>query len=155
VPGEASERLTRALLDLASKGLRPHCSDAGTSSLWLPETEAERAEACKLCAGCPIHAECGASAEALGERWGVWAGRDYTVRPGDHDGRSKQRDAGTMGCMSFPGDDYTRASQVFGNTVRHGMHVRGTHAGAAPRHSGGRGGRGSGTTHWYRAWQRD
>jgi hypothetical protein len=40
----ATDQLTTALLNIASKGLRPHCSDLGTSELWLSEHEPERAE---------------------------------------------------------------------------------------------------------------
>jgi hypothetical protein len=74
----ASERLVRALVDLADRGLRTHCSDRATSKLWLSESEAERAEAAKLCAGCPVFGPCGDAAEANREQFGTWAGRDYT-----------------------------------------------------------------------------
>jgi hypothetical protein len=67
-----SERLTRALITIASCGLRTHCSDPGTSELWLSEHEAERAEAVKLCRGCPVIQPCGQAAEERDERWGVW-----------------------------------------------------------------------------------
>jgi Transcription factor WhiB len=74
----ASERLIKALVDLAARGLRTHCSDPGTSELWLSESEAERAEAAQLCSGCPVFGPCGEAAEANRERFGVWAGRDVT-----------------------------------------------------------------------------
>jgi hypothetical protein len=77
-----SATLTRALVDLASRGERPHCSDPGTSELWLSGHKAERAEAAKLCRGCPVIEPCGQAATARRERWGVWAGVDRTVRPG-------------------------------------------------------------------------
>ena len=35
----ASDALTRALITAASKGLRPHCSDAGTGGLRYPSTK--------------------------------------------------------------------------------------------------------------------
>jgi hypothetical protein len=54
----------------------------GTGGLWLSELGAERREACTLCAGCPVFEACAAAATARGERFGVWAGRDRTVRPG-------------------------------------------------------------------------
>lgn len=79
---DASERLLRALITTASKGLRTHCSDPGTSELWLSEHEPERAEAATLCAGCPVFFPCGQAAEAHDERFGVWGGRDFTRRPG-------------------------------------------------------------------------
>jgi Transcription factor WhiB len=75
-----SEALTRALINLASKGLRPHCSDPGTSELWLSDHPAERREAVKVCAGCPVIVECRTAAEARDERWHVWGGHDYTRR---------------------------------------------------------------------------
>jgi hypothetical protein len=78
----ASERLLRALITIASRGQRTHCSDPSLSELWLSESEPERAEAARLCIGCPVITECGAAAAANDERWGVWGGRDRTVRPG-------------------------------------------------------------------------
>jgi hypothetical protein len=79
--GAASRRFTRALVDLAANGLRTHCSDPVTSELWLSEVEAERAEAARLCRGCPVVAPCGEAAVARGERFGVWGGRDRTRHP--------------------------------------------------------------------------
>jgi hypothetical protein len=73
--------LTLALVTAASKGLRPHCSDPGAEWLWLSEFEAERVEAARLCADCPVIVECGAAADERDERWHVWAGRGYTRRP--------------------------------------------------------------------------
>ena len=35
----ATDTLTRALLDLAARGERTHCSDPGTSELWISESE--------------------------------------------------------------------------------------------------------------------
>jgi Transcription factor WhiB len=75
----ASERLVRALVDIASQGLRTHCSDAG-AELWLSDSEADRAEAARLCIGCPVLAECGAAAAAHGEKFGVWGGVDRSPR---------------------------------------------------------------------------
>jgi hypothetical protein len=76
------DHLTKALLDAAVAGLRPHCSEAGMGGLWLSELESERSEAVKLCAGCPVLAECRAVAVARRERFGVWGARDFTKRPG-------------------------------------------------------------------------
>jgi hypothetical protein len=78
----ASQRFNTALITIASKGLCSRCSDVGTGGLWLSEREAERAEACKLCRGCPVILECAAAADERDERFGVWSGRDYSVRPG-------------------------------------------------------------------------
>jgi Transcription factor WhiB len=79
---EASERLLRALITTAARGQRTHCSDASLGELWLSEHEPERAEAARLCIGCPVFLPCGQAAEAHDERWGVWGGRDRSVRPG-------------------------------------------------------------------------
>ena len=70
--------LTRALVDLAGRGERPHCSDPGSSDLWLSDRKAERREAVKLCRGCPVFDPCGQAAQARQERFGVWAGVDMT-----------------------------------------------------------------------------
>jgi hypothetical protein len=56
---EASAALTRALLDLASRGLRTHCSDVELHQLWLSESQQERAVAARLCRGCPAFIPCG------------------------------------------------------------------------------------------------
>src|SRR5207342_931970 len=56
--------LTRALVDLAAVGQRPHCSDPGTRDLWLSEHDGERAQAALLCHGCPVFAPCGTAAAA-------------------------------------------------------------------------------------------
>jgi Transcription factor WhiB len=76
----ASERLTKALIDLAAQGLRTHCSDPESSHLWLSEDRDERARAGRLCAGCPVTMECWAASVARDERWGVWAGIDRSPR---------------------------------------------------------------------------
>ena len=79
---EASDRFTRALLDLAAAGLRTHCSDPTTHHLWLSEHDNERATAVMLCDRCPVLTVCLQTAEQRDERWGVWGGRDFSVRPG-------------------------------------------------------------------------
>jgi Transcription factor WhiB len=76
------DKLTRAILEAAASGLRPHCSDVGTGGLWLSDHEAERAEAAKLCVGCPVIEPCGQAATARRERFGVWGGVDVTRPPG-------------------------------------------------------------------------
>jgi hypothetical protein len=45
----ASDALTLALLNLAARGERTHCSDPTTHHLWLSESESERAIAVTLC----------------------------------------------------------------------------------------------------------
>jgi hypothetical protein len=79
----ASDALTRRLIDLARQGIRPRCGDAETSYMWTSEHEAERKQAAQWCAGCPVWVECRNAAEKHDERWGVWAGRDFTRRPGE------------------------------------------------------------------------
>jgi hypothetical protein len=75
-----SDQLTRALLNIAARGLRTHCSDPTLSELWLSEHEAERAEACRLCTGCPVERECYEVGKF--QTWGCWGGVDRSVRPG-------------------------------------------------------------------------
>jgi hypothetical protein len=77
----ASERLTRALADLAARGLRHHCADTEVAHLWLSENEHERALAAKLCQQCPIQLECWSAAVARDERFGVWGAVDRTRKP--------------------------------------------------------------------------
>lgn len=74
-----TERFTRALINTAAAGLRTHCSDAATHSLWLSEDEAEHTQAVRLCGGCPVLIECWAPAVG-NETVGVWGGVDRTVR---------------------------------------------------------------------------
>lgn len=38
----ASERFIKALIDLAARGLRTHCSEPEIHHLWLSEVDAER-----------------------------------------------------------------------------------------------------------------
>ena len=79
---EASDRLTAALITMASRALRPNCSDPGSHWMWLSEHPQERQLAALMCGGCPVLSECGDAADANGERFGVWSGRDYTRAPG-------------------------------------------------------------------------
>jgi hypothetical protein len=48
-----TDQLTLALLGLAARGQRTHCSDPTSHHLWLSEYEAERAVAVMLCDHCP------------------------------------------------------------------------------------------------------
>jgi hypothetical protein len=66
-----SDALNRALLEMASRGERTHCSDVGLAGLWLSEHEADRQEACRLCIGCPVQTECLTAATTNQERFGV------------------------------------------------------------------------------------
>ena len=78
----ASDRLTIALLTIAVQGLRAHCSDVATHHYWTSDHPVERALAVRACRGCPVFVECGEAADANDERWGVWSGKDYSVRAG-------------------------------------------------------------------------
>ena len=40
----ATDQLTRALLDIAARGQRTHCSDPGTSELWISDRSREAPE---------------------------------------------------------------------------------------------------------------
>jgi transcription factor WhiB len=77
---EANDQLTKALVAAAARGIRPRCDDYETSYLWLSEDEQERKQATHLCTACSVLAEC----DAVGrhQRFGVFGGRDTTVRPG-------------------------------------------------------------------------
>jgi Transcription factor WhiB len=77
-----TDQLTMALINAASQGLRPHCSDPTTHRLWLSEHESERQVAVMLCRHCPVLTVCRDTAEQRDERFGVWGGRDFSRRPG-------------------------------------------------------------------------
>jgi Transcription factor WhiB len=76
----ASAQFVKALINAAAAGLRPHCSDPVFGDLWLSDNEADRAEAARLCRGCPVLGPCGHAATANGEKFGTWAGVDRTPR---------------------------------------------------------------------------
>ena len=78
----ATDRLTRALLDLAARGERTHCSDPSSHHLWLSEHDNERAGAVMLCDQCPVLTVCRDTAEQRDERWGVGAAKDFSRRSG-------------------------------------------------------------------------
>ena len=54
----ATDTLTRALLDLAGRGERTHCSDPTSHYLWLSERDHERATAVMWCDHCPVLTVC-------------------------------------------------------------------------------------------------
>jgi Transcription factor WhiB len=76
----ASARFTKALIDLATRGLRTHCSDPETHHLWLSEDRHERAQAARLCVGCPVQPECWSVAVTRREWFGVWGAVDFTPK---------------------------------------------------------------------------
>jgi hypothetical protein len=82
----AADRLTKALIDTAALGLRHNCGDPETAHMWLSESETERAQAARLCNGCPVSLECWGAAVARDEKFGVWSGIDRTQHP---NGRAK------------------------------------------------------------------
>jgi hypothetical protein len=85
-----TDALTLALLRLAARGERAHCSDPTSHHLWLSEHEAERAIAVMLCDHCPVLTVCRDTAKQRDERWGVWGGRyDTPTREGSMIERSK------------------------------------------------------------------
>jgi hypothetical protein len=55
---EATDLLTRALLDMAARGERANCSDPITHDLWLSDSDSERAVAVQLCRHCPVETVC-------------------------------------------------------------------------------------------------
>jgi Transcription factor WhiB len=77
----ASDPLTLALLNLAARGERTHCSDPASHYLWLSEHDNERAVAAMLCDHCPVLQVCRDTAEQRDERWGVWGGSDRASDP--------------------------------------------------------------------------
>jgi Transcription factor WhiB len=77
----ASRHFTKALIDLAVRGLRTYCSNPESHHLWLSEDEQERAAATQLCSGCPVQLECWSAANARNEKFGVWGGVDRTKVP--------------------------------------------------------------------------
>ena len=77
---QASDALTRALINAAARGIRPRCGDHETSYLWLSESPAERQQASRLCAGCVVITEC----RNVGQHqsFGVFGSVDVTRAPG-------------------------------------------------------------------------
>jgi hypothetical protein len=79
---QATDRLTIALLNAASRGDKIPCGDYSIAHLFLSESEQERKLAALACHTCPVFNPCGEAADANQEVFGVRAGRDYTRRPG-------------------------------------------------------------------------
>ena len=78
----AEERLSRALVALADRGVRPPCAELLGADLWLSDSHDDRAEAAVWCVGCAVFTECAEAAGEFRPTFGVWAGRDYTRRAG-------------------------------------------------------------------------
>lgn len=75
----AHQRLTAALVALATQGVRPRCGDPIAHELWLSDDREDRQTAARWCTGCPVLDLCGQAADAAGERFGVWGGKDRTT----------------------------------------------------------------------------
>lgn len=84
---QATDLLTMALLNAASRGEKIPCGDWSVNHLFLSEDPADRQIAMRLCHSCPVFDPCGEAADANQEVFDVRAGGDYTRRPG----RKKQR----------------------------------------------------------------
>src|SRR5687768_4347347 len=76
---QACERLTRALVNIAARGLRTHCSQPEIHSWWLSDSQQEREVAARLCRGCPVLEPCREVGQY--QRFGVWGSVDRTPRP--------------------------------------------------------------------------
>jgi hypothetical protein len=77
---EASYRLTMALLNLAERGERTHCSDWSIRHYWLSEDRGERALAVRACTGCAVLDPCGEVGRH--QTFGVFGAVDVTQTPG-------------------------------------------------------------------------
>jgi hypothetical protein len=77
---EANDALTQALVRAAARGERPRCGDSEVAWMFLEESRQTRAIAATYCNGCVVWFEC----DEVGrhQRFGVFGGRDTTVRPG-------------------------------------------------------------------------
>lgn len=72
-----SSRLSLALVAQAEAGILPPCRYGDE---WLSDDADERAVAVTWCRPCGVIAECAAAAADKREKFGVWGGRDRTVR---------------------------------------------------------------------------
>lgn len=79
----AVRTLADALEALADQGGRPPCAD--DPERWFEGGPVRLAEAAQACGPCLLLVVCGAAADEVGERFGVWGGRDRTA---EHQQRS-------------------------------------------------------------------
>ncbi len=70
--------LQMKLLTMLHDGQVPMCGY--DPDLWTSDVRAEREHAAGMCIGCPLLSECAADADSRREAWGVWGGRDRTLR---------------------------------------------------------------------------
>ena len=78
----ATTKLNTALITMASQGSRPRCADPIDHQLSTSEDQHDRDIAAARCTGCQVLVLCHQAAEEREEKWGVWGGRDRTIRPG-------------------------------------------------------------------------
>jgi hypothetical protein len=67
---------------MAAKNPTPQLQRTESHWMWLSEHPQERQLAALMCGGCSVLTECDDAAEANGERFGTWAGKDRTRAPG-------------------------------------------------------------------------
>ena len=79
---QASDRLTTALVDAASRGDKIPCGDYSVAYLFLSEDQADRQIAMRLCRPCVVKTECLEAAIANNEVFTVRGGHDFTRTPG-------------------------------------------------------------------------
>lgn len=88
----ARAALDRALLAMAQDRRRPRCATTTNGkSLWLSDSETDRALAAQRCTGCPVLAACDAAATEAREPFGVWGGKDRTRHPHGPPRRTRKR----------------------------------------------------------------
>ena len=75
---QANDALTHALINAASRGVRPRCGDAEVGWMFTDENPRTRAIASTYCAGCVVIEPCGEVGRY--QRFGVFGGRDTTAR---------------------------------------------------------------------------
>ena len=78
----ATTHLHAALVELVETGHHIPC--LLEPDLWLSDNAQDRATAARLCANCPVLAECAAAAKEVKTHFGVWAAHDYTRPQGQH-----------------------------------------------------------------------
>ncbi|MGH4024525.1 MAG: WhiB family transcriptional regulator [Pseudonocardiaceae bacterium] len=115
-----------ALADLRGRGELAHMLDSAPSEeatlpcrlhdpdLWFAESPAELERAKKLCTGCPLKADCLASALSRQEPWGVWGGE--IVERGEVIARKRPR--GRPSKADLERDRAERAEQARNEQVR-------------------------------------
>jgi hypothetical protein len=87
----ATDQLTRALLNMAARGERGHCSDPTSHHLWLSEHESERAIAILLCDHCPVLTVCRDTADLRQETWAFGAAATLAQARDCHNGLVQRR----------------------------------------------------------------